>query len=197
MDLGAGEDSDLYAQLAQDDVRVGGEIEDVRRWADRVEESLDGVLAVLDITQSKLSSQAESTEYLRTRWIAMPTDWPLEGTLTSGYGYRRSPFDGGLKRHTGLDLSAPIGRQIRAPAPGIVTSAGWNEGYGRMVMIDHGYGVMSRYAHMGVVLVKAGEEIKKGQALGGVGMTGRTTGPHLHYEIQVDGNFVDPMVFLR
>jgi murein DD-endopeptidase MepM/ murein hydrolase activator NlpD len=184
-------------RIAESGAMHGGEIEDVRVRADRLEKSLDGTLTILRVTESQLSAQAESNEYLRTRWVAMPTDWPVEGILTSGFGKRRSPFTGKWKAHQGIDISTPIGRAIRAPAPGVIISATWNEGYGRMVKIDHGYGVVSRYAHMGKVVVKQGDEVKRGQVLGGVGMTGRTTGPHLHYEIKVDGDFVDPMVFLR
>jgi murein DD-endopeptidase MepM/ murein hydrolase activator NlpD len=172
-------------------------LEDVRLRADRLESRLDGTLSAIRAARGRLGSQAESTEYLRTRWVAMPSDWPLDGVLTSPYGRRRSPFTRQWKFHRGLDLSAPIGSEIRAPAPGTILSAGWNSGYGRMVQVDHGYGVVSRYAHMGRVRVKKGDRVRRGDALGGVGMTGRTTGPHLHYEIQVDGRFVDPMVFLR
>jgi len=197
MNLDEATEASLDDQLSMDDVMYGGEIEDVRRRADRIEKSLDDILSELNRTQSQLSSQAEQAEYTRTRWQAMPTAWPVEGRLTSGFGARRSPFTGVVKTHTGLDISAPMGREIRSTAPGVVVSSGWNEGYGKMVILDHGYGVVSRYAHMGVLLVSAGQEVQKGTPLGGIGMTGRTTGPHLHYEIQVDGSFVDPMVFLR
>jgi murein DD-endopeptidase MepM/ murein hydrolase activator NlpD len=99
--------------------------------------------------------------------------------------------------HTGLDFRAASGDPVRATANGKVVTAGWMGGYGRMVEIDHGNGLSTRYGHMSEINVKAGERIKIGQVVGAVGSTGRSTGPHLHYETRIDGAPVDPQKFLR
>ena len=116
---------------------------------------------------------------------------------TSGFGPRVDPFTRGLAMHTGLDFRAATGTPIRATADGKVTEAGWNGGYGRMVEIDHGFGITTRYAHMSAMEVAAGDTIKRGQVIGYVGSSGRSTGPHLHYEVRIDEDAADPATFLR
>ena len=153
------------------------EIADVRKWADRLEWRIENSLAVLKLAQGLLGSRAESHEYLRTRLVSMPTAYPLKGVLTSPYGQRRHPLTGQWKMHRGLDISAPIGSEIYAPASGTVIAAGWNAGYGIQVAIDHGYGVVTRFAHLRHSKVRKGQEVKKGQPIGPVGMTGSTMGP--------------------
>ena len=96
-----------------------------------------------------------------------------------------------------MDLSAPKGTPITAPAPGVVRTAKYNSGYGRMVEIDHGFGIMTRFAHNARVFVEEGDVVKPGQVISTVGMTGQTTGPHLHYEVHVDGQPVDPLEYLE
>jgi murein DD-endopeptidase MepM/ murein hydrolase activator NlpD len=99
--------------------------------------------------------------------------------------------------HTGLDLRSSIGDPVRATANGTVTIAGWNGGYGNMVELDHGNGFATRYGHMSAIEVKVGQHVRSGQIVGRVGSTGRSTGPHLHYETRIDGEAVDPQRFLR
>jgi murein DD-endopeptidase MepM/ murein hydrolase activator NlpD len=117
--------------------------------------------------------------------------------LSSGFGVRTDPFLGRPAMHTGLDFRASTGDPVRATANGRVVSAGWAGGYGRMVEIDHGNGLSTRYGHMSRINVKVGEHIHIGQIVGEVGSTGRSTGPHLHYETRIDGEAVDPQRFLR
>ena len=114
---------------------------------------------------------------------AVPTIWPTRGWVTSDFGYRKSPFTGLRENHEGLDIAARIGSPVRAPADGIVIVAGKESGYGNMVEIDHGYGYITRYGHNSKHLVKAGDKVKRGQPIALVGNTGRSTGPHLHYEV--------------
>jgi murein DD-endopeptidase MepM/ murein hydrolase activator NlpD len=120
-----------------------------------------------------------------------------EVELTSGFGIRTDPFLGRPAMHTGLDFRAANGDPVRATANGKVVSSGWSGGYGRMVEIDHGNGLSTRYGHLSEIDVKVGDPIRIGQVIGEVGSTGRSTGPHLHYETRIDGEAVDPQKFLR
>ena len=120
-----------------------------------------------------------------------------EVEFTSGFGVRTDPFLGRPAMHTGLDFRAAMGDPVRATANGKVVSSGWAGGYGRMVEIDHGNGLSTRYGHLSQINVKVGDVIKIGQVIGEVGSTGRSTGPHLHYETRIDGEAVDPQKFLR
>jgi murein DD-endopeptidase MepM/ murein hydrolase activator NlpD len=130
---------------------------------------------------------------------AVPIRKPMIGELewTSGFGMRQDPFVRGPAMHTGLDIRADTGEPARATAAGTVTMAGWNGGYGKMVEVDHGNGFATRYAHLSAIDVEVGQSIRIGQIVGRVGTTGRSTGPHLHYETRVDGDAVDPQKFLR
>src|SRR6476659_10186406 len=120
-----------------------------------------------------------------------------EVEFTSGFGVRSDPFLGRPAMHTGLDFRAASGDPVRATANGKVVSSGWAGGYGRMVEIDHGNGLSTRYGHLSEIHVKVGDFIKIGQVIGAVGSTSRSTGPHLHYETRIDGDAVDPQKFLR
>jgi murein DD-endopeptidase MepM/ murein hydrolase activator NlpD len=126
----------------------------------------------------------------------LPGVWPVMGRLMGGYGERTDPFSGEGARHTGVDISAPIGTQVKAAADGIVTEAGWNGGYGRCVIIDHGNGYQTWYAHLSRLEVMVGQAIRQGEILGLVGMSGRSTGPHLHYEVRIHSTPVNPYRFL-
>ena len=120
-----------------------------------------------------------------------------EVEFTSGFGVRSDPFLGRPAMHTGLDFRAAMGDLVRATANGKVVSAGWSGGYGRMIEVDHGNGLATRYGHLSDIGVKIGDVVKIGQVIGEVGSTGRSTGPHLHYETRIDGEAVDPQKFLR
>jgi murein DD-endopeptidase MepM/ murein hydrolase activator NlpD len=130
---------------------------------------------------------------------AVPIRKPLSGEMenTSGFGVRTDPFLRAPAMHTGLDFRADPGAPARATAAGTVTVAGWNGGYGKMVEVDHGNGFATRYAHLSAIDVEVGQTVRSGQIVGKVGSTGRSTGPHLHYETRVEGDPVDPQKFLR
>jgi murein DD-endopeptidase MepM/ murein hydrolase activator NlpD len=138
-------------------------------------------------------------ERLNRTLALVPYRKPVVGEVefTSGFGIRSDPFLGRPAMHTGLDFRAQTGDPVRATANGRVTSAGWAGGYGRMVEINHGNGLSTRYGHLSEIGVKVGDTIKIGQVIGAVGSTGRSTGPHLHYETRIDGEAVDPQKFLR
>jgi murein DD-endopeptidase MepM/ murein hydrolase activator NlpD len=138
-------------------------------------------------------------ERLNRTLALVPYRKPVVGEVefTSGFGVRVDPFIGRPAMHTGLDFRAAAGDPVRATANGKVVSAGWAGGYGRMVEIDHGNGLSTRYGHLSQIVVKVGDPIKIGQVVGEVGSTGRSTGPHLHYETRIDGEAVDPQKFLR
>jgi murein DD-endopeptidase MepM/ murein hydrolase activator NlpD len=129
----------------------------------------------------------------------VPYRKPVVGEVefTSGFGVRSDPFLGRPAMHTGLDFRAQTGDPVRATANGKVASSGWAGGYGRMVEIDHGNGLSTRYGHLSEIDVKIGDTVRIGQVIGAVGSTGRSTGPHLHYETRIDGEAVDPQKFLR
>ncbi len=122
---------------------------------------------------------------------------PAEFDQTSGFGPRSDPFTRSMAMHTGLDFRAPPGSPVRATASGKVVEAGWMGGYGNMVEIDHGNGLTTRYAHLSSIAVSAGDAVARGATVGRVGSTGRSTGPHLHYETRIDGDAADPMRFIR
>ncbi|MDE2363103.1 MAG: M23 family metallopeptidase [Hyphomicrobiales bacterium] len=129
----------------------------------------------------------------------VPVRKPLAGPLefSSGFGYRLDPFLGRPALHSGLDMRAETGTTARATASGVVTNAGWSGGYGNMVEIDHGNGLSTRYGHLSAILVSDGQKVVAGQPVGRVGSTGRSTGPHLHYEVRIDDEATDPMRFVK
>ena len=121
-----------------------------------------------------------------------PSIWPAAGYISSPYGLR---FDG-TEFHQGIDIAADMGAPIVATADGVVTAAGWNGGYGNMVDVDHGGGIVTRYGHASAVAVTVGQQVRRGEVIAYVGSTGRSTGPHVHYEVRVDGQPVNPAGYL-
>jgi murein DD-endopeptidase MepM/ murein hydrolase activator NlpD len=147
----------------------------------------------------RVSITRAQVDRLNRTLALVPYRKPVVGEVefTSGFGVRLDPFLGRPAMHTGLDFRAAMGDPVRATANGKVASAGWAGGYGRMVEVDHGNGLSTRYGHLSEIDVKVGDPIKIGQVIGAVGSTGRSTGPHLHYETRIDGEAVDPQKFLR
>lgn len=127
---------------------------------------------------------------------AFPSSWPIEGILRSSFGGRSDPFSGEGTFHTGIDLSAPSGTPVHVSADGVVVSSQWSGAYGKLVVIDHGNGLQTYYAHLSSFLVIPGEEVRRGQVIALSGSTGRVTGPHMHYEVRVAGTPVNPYKYL-
>lgn len=117
-------------------------------------------------------------------------------TLSSPFGHRNDPFTGKAGNHAGLDIAAPMGTKIASLLPGVVTFSGWKGGYGNMVIVDHGNGLESRYGHATKTMVREGDRVGAGQSIATVGSTGRSTGPHLHFEVRREGRPIDPMPIL-
>ena len=127
----------------------------------------------------------------------IPTGRPVERlSLTSNFGVRSDPFNGGARMHKGIDIPGPVGTPVYATADGIVSRAGWASGYGNLVQISHGGGLETRYGHMSKLIAAPNSYVHRGQLIGLMGSTGRSTGSHLHYEVRVDGQAINPMPFV-
>jgi murein DD-endopeptidase MepM/ murein hydrolase activator NlpD len=160
---------------------------------------VDPAAPALDPALMRVARDVATAKRLKALLSYVPLRMPLSGdpSVTSPFGYRADPFLGRLALHPGVDLAEDYGAEIHAAAAGRVVHAGPAGGYGIMVEIDHGNGLATRYAHMSEALVEEGEAVDKGAVLGRLGSTGRSTGPHLHYEVRVDGEPVDPERYLR
>jgi len=132
-----------------------------------------------------------------TELAAAPSMWPVEGRVASSFGEREDPINGEGAFHTGVDIDAPYGTPVRAPADGTVTGAQMGAGYGREVTLDHGHDVVTLYGHLSAVAVYPGEHVTRGEVIGYVGESGRATGPHLHYEVRLHNVPVNPYKYLR
>jgi murein DD-endopeptidase MepM/ murein hydrolase activator NlpD len=151
-------------------------------------------------TFKALFTSWKKLDQLQDGVIAIPSDKPIRASVefTSGFGVRSDPFHSGAAMHPGIDLAGSYGTPIYATADGTVLRAGWNSGgYGNLVEIDHGRGITTRYGHMSAILVHAGDHVTRGQQVGRMGSTGRSTGTHLHYEVRIDGRAVNPIPFMK
>ncbi len=148
---------------------------------------------------SSIAADYQAASRLMQVLSALPLRRPLAGRpeITSGYGVRMDPFVGRMALHSGLDMREETGALVRATASGKVVAAGWSGGYGNMVEIEHGNDLSTRYGHLSMINVAEGQIVSPGTILGRVGSSGRSTGPHLHYEVRIDGEAVDPSRFLR
>lgn len=174
---------------------------------DEILENLDASdTGSLDLRELKrqikitMETSGDIKDYLskqRDIYLATPKGWPTDGHITSPYGWRVNPVTGGREFHGGVDIAAEPGEPVRATADGIVSFAGWSGNNGNLVVIEHGMGFQTFYAHNRKVLVKVGQKVKRGQIISYMGSTGRSTGPHVHYEIWHDGRSVNPAKYLK
>jgi murein DD-endopeptidase MepM/ murein hydrolase activator NlpD len=157
-------------------------------------------LADMDRSLTRLTDRsAELEEFYRDQTVLLsstPSVWPVRGYLSATFGNRMDPFTAQKDFHPGIDISTPVGTKVQAPADGIVLSAGLQGGYGNALLIDHGYGVVTRYGHLSGFAVKPGQRVKRGDVIAYVGNTGRSTGPHLHYEVWVRDQAQNPIHFI-
>lgn len=154
-------------------------------------------LATLAAKMSRLEEDMKSYEAILRQRGYTPTVWPVEGTLEGGFGGRRNPFSGsGYEFHSGQDIEAPWGAPVVAGASGRVSFVGWQNGYGQLVVVDHGGGLTTRYGHLSDIDVEMNQTVRRAQLLGKVGSTGRSTGPHLHYEVRINDQPVNPLQYL-
>ncbi len=165
-------------------------------WAEAVRARVDTFLSHVALAEPDLAQVMRELEDLRALEQALPSAWPAAGRLTSTFGWRRSPFGRSWRFHGGLDIAARRGTPIVAPAPGRVLQATYNAGYGRMVVLDHGFGITTVYAHCHTLEVSPGDVVERGDQIATIGSTGRSTGPHLHFEVRLDGHPVDPLDYL-
>ncbi|HEX8558752.1 MAG TPA: M23 family metallopeptidase [Pyrinomonadaceae bacterium] len=151
----------------------------------------------LETRASRLEDELRVYETALKERARVPSIWPVEGESTDSFGVRGNPFGGGGSEfHPGKDIAAPHGTPVFAPADGVVVEAGWKNGYGQTVVLDHGNGLTTRYGHLSRIEVSGGQELRRGEQLGLVGSTGRSTGPHLHYEVRVGALPVSPERYL-
>jgi murein DD-endopeptidase MepM/ murein hydrolase activator NlpD len=157
-------------------------------------------LAAIDESLTTLTRRsAQLEEFYRDQTLVLastPSIWPVRGYLSAGFGNRKDPFTGQRDFHAGIDISTPIGTRIFAPADGVVLSAAVQGAYGNSIVVDHGYGVVTRYGHLDAYAIRPGQRVRRGDLIGFVGSTGRSTGPHLHYEVWVRDQAQNPIHFI-
>jgi murein DD-endopeptidase MepM/ murein hydrolase activator NlpD len=151
---------------------------------------------LLGAIEARLDSVRTGVEKRHALAAATPSIWPIAGWISSAFGNRRDPFTGGADFHPGLDISADQGQAVIAPADGDVITATYSGNYGNLIVIDHGFGITTRYAHLSRYGVSPGQQVKRGETIGFVGSTGRSTSPHLHYEVLVNGQLTNPLRLL-
>jgi murein DD-endopeptidase MepM/ murein hydrolase activator NlpD len=172
----------MLASEPEDPFALRSKLDGLSSDAARQEASLQELQAYFDDQKSLLAST--------------PSVWPTRGWVTSDFGHRLDPFTAERIMHKGLDIATSHGAGVIAPSDGVVIFAGMESGYGKVLVLDHGYGVKTRYAHLSAIDVKVGDRVSRGQKIGSVGNTGRSTGPHLHYEVRVNGMPENPRKFI-
>jgi murein DD-endopeptidase MepM/ murein hydrolase activator NlpD len=185
--------------------RTTGATNSVLADNDTYKTSLDRLYALRDTALSGVATRALTSglgpNSTLTDWVNLadaPTLWPVMGRITSSFGERTDPFAGDEGEfHRGIDIAAPTGTAIHATGDAVVASAGWGTGYGREVVLNHGHGITTLYAHMASITVVPGERVTRGQVIGYVGVSGRSTGAHLHYEVRINDTAVNPHRYMR
>ena len=185
------------------DAKLMGDAQDANN-PEKFTASLNRLSALRDTAMTGVAAAGISDGFTRqaslTDWVRAadaPQYWPVTGPITGPFGERSDPFNGEGAFHAGVDISSTYGQQVLAPADGDVTFADFFNGYGRMITIDHGHGVTTRYGHLSGFTVVEGQHVQRGQVIGYVGMSGRSTGPHLHYEVRINDTPVNPTKYLR
>ncbi|MFZ4627402.1 MAG: M23 family metallopeptidase [Blastocatellia bacterium] len=180
---GIARSNDVVKAVGQGGPGEMGTLLDIEQATEALETELREIKVVYDRSQLRLAST--------------PTGWPVRGYISDGFGSRRNPFGGGgYEMHAGVDIATNHGSPISATADGIVLFAGSYQGYGNVVVLDHGYGLTTRYAHMSSIEVEVGQHVTRGKKIGAVGSTGRSTAPHCHYEVRLHDRPVDPLHYL-
>jgi murein DD-endopeptidase MepM/ murein hydrolase activator NlpD len=174
--------------ISYENLGIGGQIRDV---------DIDKITAYAKFQEDLLNKLEEKAKALGEEIKSIPSIPPVKGVFSSGFGIRMDPFTGGLEFHKGIDLSAPTGTPVVATADGRVEKAEWKSGgYGNVVVINHGRGIKTLYAHLSKILVREGQKVRRGQIIGLVGSTGKSVAPHVHYEVEVNGEAVNPIRYI-
>jgi murein DD-endopeptidase MepM/ murein hydrolase activator NlpD len=165
--------------------------------AEEIRVDLSALIRRANLLAASFSEAHDSLAHHRDRLTAMPSIMPTTGWLTSAFSsMREHPILHVMRPHEGIDVTAPLGAPIQSPAAGIVVNAGWETGYGNIIEIDHGFGIRTKFAHCSKLTAKTGQRVARGQVIAEVGSTGLATGPHLHYEVHVNGKPVDPLRYV-
>ncbi|HKU61179.1 MAG TPA: M23 family metallopeptidase [Gemmatimonadales bacterium] len=167
------------------------------RQSHEIRVDLNGLIRRANLLALSFREAADSLATHSARLAATPSIMPTQGWLTSAFSsMREHPILHIARPHEGIDVTAPMGTPIEAPAAGVVIETGWESGYGNTVSIDHGYGIVTKFAHTSKILVREGQRVSRGQRIALVGNSGLATGPHLHYEVRVNGRPVDPLKYV-
>jgi murein DD-endopeptidase MepM/ murein hydrolase activator NlpD len=189
--VGAGGGGEFESESLARSMRL--EKEQLLARVDREIELLEGTTRQQEARFSELKRFLENK---RHRLLATPSIWPVRGWVTAGFGYRRSPFTGAKQLHEGLDIATPLGTPVVSPGEGTVLFSGHMPGWGNVLVLNHGYGFRTFYAHNSRNLVSPGQKVRRGEVIAYVGSTGQSTGPHLHYEVLVNGVPRDPLNYI-
>ena len=165
-------------------------LDELSSWMTRLDETTEQHMDLFTLVESRFLES-------RLKALMIPNSRPVDGPVGSGFGFRLDPISGRAALHSGLDFPGEVGTSIQAAAGGLVVASEWHAAYGHVIEIDHGNGLVTRYAHCSKVLVEAGALVKRGQRIAEVGNSGRSTGPHLHFEVLLDGAPQDPARFLE
>ncbi len=184
------------AQPAEAEAAEPGAKEGLRSAIDRIELRARKLSSLLPERRASLEALVAGLEDHREQLAATPSIWPASGFVTSGYGYRTSPFTNRRQFHAGIDIAADYGTTIIAPASGRVVYAGRKGAFGLVVEIDHGFGIRTLYGHTEALLVRAGQRVQRGTKIARVGSSGRSTGPHVHYQVKVAGRTANPSDYI-
>ena len=196
--MSLGEDEVTYLQSLQEWDAASKEFEKIIKAAQE-EENRRALAAQAAANAARQAAVAKANTAVVYSPDGNPLQWPLPGItrITSGYGSRRSPISGKTEMHTGIDIGAPYGTNILAAEAGTVTYSGWQNGFGNTIMISHGNGMTTLYAHASSLLVSVGQSVKRGQAVAKIGSTGWSTGNHLHFEVRINGSHTNPMKYTQ
>ena len=176
---------------------VEGEVGSAMRRSYEIRVDLNGLIRRANLLASSFKEATDSLAVHSARLAATPSIMPTQGWLSSAFSSMRAhPILHMARPHEGIDVTAPMGTPIEAPAAGVVRDAGWESGYGNTIVIDHGFGTVTKFAHASKILVREGQRVSRGQRIALVGNTGLATGPHLHYEVHVNGRAVDPLRYV-
>jgi murein DD-endopeptidase MepM/ murein hydrolase activator NlpD len=174
-----------------------GEVGSAMRRSNEIRVDLNGLIRRANLLASSFKEAGDSLAVHSARLAATPSIMPTQGWLSSAFSSMRAhPILHMARPHEGIDVTAPMGSPIEAPAAGVVRDAGWEPGFGNTIVIDHGFGTVTKFAHASKILVREGQRVSRGQRIALVGNTGLATGPHLHYEVHVNGRAVDPLRYV-
>jgi murein DD-endopeptidase MepM/ murein hydrolase activator NlpD len=169
---------------------------DERGLAQQMKSDIERLKSEATFQEESLSELEKLLQTKKEVLVHTPSIWPVQGWVTSGFGFRTNPFTGLTQMHEGIDISNRVGTPIIAPAEGIVSDIGSDWAHGKILVISHGFGMISHYSHLSKVFVHVGQKIKRGDKIAEVGMSGKTTGPHLHYEVRLNGIPVNPTRYI-